>query len=206
MPPPFSTIYPTGMAQTSSNMSWFSQRIKGAIDRTIAEEQARAKAALEGGAPGSSHVRNSSSLSRTTSAVGTQASRRPRPSQDMSADGTAATSDPAVFEAAFVIDDTDETNTPSRVGTPVSTDKEGKGKDPATPASNTEPVKEGTDPLQNGDRSSVNRSAAGQTARSGTTTPSTTAELSPEIRVRLRKLDKLEKTYPGSCSFGTAAV
>lgn len=187
-------------------MSWFSQRIKGAIDRTIAEEQARAKAALEGGAPGSSHVRNSSSLSRTPSTAGTQASRRPRPSnnpsQDMSADGTAATSDPAVFEAAFVIDDTDETNTPSRVGTPVSTstDKEGKGKDSEKSTSNTEPVKEGTDPLQNGDRSSV-KSAAGQSSRSATLAPSTTAELSPEIRVRLRKLDKLEKTYPGPCSF-----
>lgn len=183
-------------------MSWFSQRIKGAIDRTIAEEQARAKAVLEGGAPGSSHVRNSSSLSRTPSAAGT---RRPRPfqnpSQDMSADGTAATSDPAVFEAAFVIDDTDETNTPSRVGTPISTDKEGKAKDPETPARNTEPVKEGTDPLQNGDRASV-KSAAGQTSRSATLTPSTTSELSPEIRVRLRKLDKLEKTYPGSYHFG----
>ena len=121
----------------------------------------------------------------------------------MSADGNAATSDPAVFEAAFVIDDTDETNTPSRVGTPVPNDKEGKGKDAEKMASNTEPVKEGTDPLQNGDRSSV-KSAA--TSRSATLAPSTTSELSPEICVRLRKLDKLEKTYPGPCSLGAAKV
>ncbi|MCV5185831.1 hypothetical protein OFB79_26820, partial [Escherichia coli] len=72
-----------------------------------------------------------------------------------------------------MIDDTDESNTPTRIGTPVSTDKEGKGKDTEKPAINTEPVKEGTDPLQNGDRSSVNKSPAGQTARERTTAPST---------------------------------
>ncbi|XWW94511.1 hypothetical protein V2A60_002454 [Cordyceps javanica] len=82
------------------------QRIRGAIDRTIAEEQARQRG---DDAPISRSASNSSRQ-------GPNAARRSRPSNG-NTDGveTPPNPDPAVFEAAFVIDDSDE---PSRAGTP----------------------------------------------------------------------------------------
>ena len=77
--------------------------------------------------------------------------------------------DPAVFEAAFVLDDSDD---PSRTGTPK----------PAPPE------KDAPDTAKDGLKPDAAES-------DGKDAPM--AELSPEIRQRLRKLEKLEATYPG---------
>ncbi|UKZ84458.1 Autophagy protein [Trichoderma asperellum] len=86
------------------------QRIKGAIDRTIAEEQARQQKALEAGSP---MARSASSASRAGEGGAGRRSRSKNP--DAEAGDAAPNPDPAIFEAAFVIDDSDE---PSRAGTP----------------------------------------------------------------------------------------
>lgn len=170
------------------------QRIKGAIDRTIAEEQAR-QLATDAASP-----RTSTSVSRSTSATPT--ARKPRlkkPSQDIGrdADAAATNTDPAVFEAAFVIDDEE----PSRSATPQppsaieknsdngdSNDSTAHGEKGDTAAGNT-----AKDSEKNGD--DEGRKSEGDKP---VPPPKTTAaDLPPDIRARLRKLDKLEKTYPG---------
>lgn len=173
------------------------QRLKGAIDRTIAEEQARQRAGQQAPAPGATAPRRS----RSSSTAGTQSSaRRPRPtkkasedlsSRDANGDG-APNPDPAVFEAAFVIDDMDDSAAPSRVATPALADKDAKagnsGNDTAQPAADA-PVNGTTEtPAGGGNGDASNTVAAAPT----------TSELPPEVRARLRKLEKLEKTYPGS--------
>ena len=93
-----------------------------------------------------------------------------------------------------MIDDTDEAATPSRVATPLSTEKDAQNKgsdkqDAAEPhpgGEKGEAAKEAIDQPEN-------TGAAGQAAA-----VPTAADLPPEVRIRLRKLDKLEKTYPGS--------
>ena len=96
------------------------QRLKGAIDSRIAEEQARAKASGSPATPGlgrSSSQRNSDSPAR-----------RPRTrSKVTSVDNGERGIDPAEFEAAFVIEDEDGTpgsTTPAtRTGTPKPGEK-----------------------------------------------------------------------------------
>ncbi|PHH69448.1 hypothetical protein CDD82_7748 [Ophiocordyceps australis] len=142
------------------------QRIRGAIDRTIAEEQARQRNHLD--ASGSSTPSRSASTSsrRAARSKATSLTDAPNP-------------DPAVFEAAFVIDDGDDA---SRAGTPKPLPPE---KDEAAP--------DGA-PLSNGAHD-ARRDA--ETARDGTADMAQDAsELTPEIKQRLRKLEKLEATYP----------
>jgi len=173
------------------------QRLKGAIDRTIAEEQARQRAGQPAPTPGTTAPRRS----RSSSTAGTQSpARRPRPTKKASEDLTARDAngdgapnpDPAVFEAAFVIDDMDDSAAPSRVATPALADKEPKagssGKDTTQPAADA-PVNGATETSASGGNGDANSTAA--------TTPAS-FELPPEVRARLRKLEKLEKTYPGS--------
>lgn len=170
------------------------QRIKGAIDRTIAEEQAR-QVAADAASP-----RASSSVSRSASSAST--ARKPRPkklSQDVGkdADNGAANTDPAVFEAAFVIDDEE----PSRSATPQppsaseKSTENGEAKNVAGDADKGDTLSGNTtkDPEKNGDNEG--RKSEGDKP---VPPPKTTAEdLPPEIRAKLRKLEKLEKTYPG---------
>lgn len=176
------------------------QRIKGAIDRTIAEEQARQKAlsdqaAAGGGGAAAGHTRQSSSVSRSNSAASTQA-RKPRQkkvAQDASkdAEGGAANPDPAVFEAAFVIDD-DE---PSRSSTPLppseqkekrSQNGDSKGDGDTGTGDNRDLEKKGTEAqTSDGDKSVPPPKST------------TSLELPPDVRAKLRKLEKLEATYPG---------
>uniref|UniRef100_A0A8H7N5U2 Uncharacterized protein n=1 Tax=Bionectria ochroleuca TaxID=29856 RepID=A0A8H7N5U2_BIOOC len=102
------------------------QRIRGAIDRTIAEEQARQRTLSEQGS-------NSRSASATRRNDAGRRQKGRTTSGDVGLD-TAPTADPAVFEEAFVIDDSEEpSRAPSRVGTPkptlpsaVSKDTDGK--------------------------------------------------------------------------------
>lgn len=176
------------------------QRIKGAIDRTIAEEQARARDSTSG----STNPRASSSVSRSNSAASTVRKAKPKkPGQDAAkdVDTGAANTDPAVFEAAFVIDDEE----PSRTATPLPpSSQEAKNGE-------TEDSKDGTaveddksdtgagntakDPEKDGD--DVGRKSEGDKPVPPPKTTTTTTDLPPDIRTRLRKLDKLEKTYPG---------
>lgn len=175
------------------------QRIKGAIDRTIAEEQARARDQ----SPGATAPRASSSVSRSNSATSAVKKTRPKKAgQDAAAkdaDAGAADTDPAVFEAAFVIDDEE----PSRSATPMPPtsqdskspengdtvdDKAEEGEKGGTGAGNT-----AKDTDKNGD--DEGRKSEGD--KPAPPPKPTTTELPPDVRAKLRKLEKLEKTYPG---------
>ncbi|KAL1856487.1 hypothetical protein VTK73DRAFT_8230 [Phialemonium thermophilum] len=176
------------------------QRIKGAIDRSIAEEQARQKAfaAQKDAVNSSSSSRRSGSISRSSSTrVVESTNRRQRPAKQGQAPETdvSADTDPAVFEAAFVIDDTDEgtpaASTPQTEehGDPV--DEQGQNGAPSDdpPGATSGPDK----PRQNGENKEDGTSNSSEKPAQQ---PGTTAELPPDIRAKLKKLEKLEKTYP----------
>lgn len=94
--------------------------------------------------------------------------------------------DPAVFEAAFVLDDGEDQ---SRGGTPKPSMPEDKA-EVGSAAAGTE----GTDASQqNGDKEKT-APAEGQSQAKKT---DSLADLPPEIKSKLRKLEKLEATYPG---------
>ncbi|KAK1641450.1 hypothetical protein BDP81DRAFT_133571 [Colletotrichum phormii] len=164
------------------------QRLKGAIDRTIAEEQARQEQARQRIEPGGTGTpRRSDSTSRSNQSP----ARRPRPKKaaaDAGAKddgGSPSNPDPAVFEAAFALDDSEE---PSRAGTPKpAADKDGNMD------KSEENVKDKAEEGQNGDKEQE-KGAEGAAAAAA---PPAAAELSPEVKMKLRKLEKLEKTYPG---------
>jgi hypothetical protein len=170
------------------------QRFKGSLDRVIAEEQARQKAANEQAGSGSSSgsPRQSSSVSRSNSAA--SAARKPRAkkqSQDVSKnDDSAANLDPAVFEAAFVIDDDDE---PSRANTPKppsddQAPQNGDGKDAGTSARSEGNAQSAKD---------AEARAKDDEQKPAPPPKNDTPELPPDVRTKLRKLEKLEATYPG---------
>lgn len=166
------------------------QRIRGAIDRTIAEEQARQKT-VDSATPS----RSGSTSSRRSDA--NPAGRRPRPKKP-SADITdtgAPNPDPAVFEAAFVIDDSDDQ---SRSGTPAPPPPPEKD----NVDSNGTSAQRGDEekmPQTNGTSTGQENAADGKGKKEGgdAAASAPAAELSPEIKQRLRKLEKLEATYPG---------
>jgi chromosome segregation ATPase len=174
------------------------QRITGAINRTIAEEQARQKAAsTDRTGPSSSSTRRSGSVSRHSDSP----VRRPRAkkqSQDASkeptnGDGT-VNLDPAVFEAAFILGDSEE---PSRANTPNPAAAEQEVKEKAEASSETPNANEAT-PVQNADKSSEEKRMAAKEGRTDDAMVLPAAELPPEVQSKLRKLEKLEATYPGS--------
>ena len=161
----------------------------GAIDRSIAEEQAK------------SNINSSATHSRTPSTSrknGTTAGKRAG-GKDASTDISDApvNPDPAVFEAAFVIDDSDD---PSRAGTP---------KPPGADDTDVKRKLENTtdDPLSNGSGKDA-QPAEGENqkeqvdgednAPAQAPKPTPPSDLTPEIRQKLRKLEKLEATYPGT--------
>lgn len=150
-----------------------SKRIKGAIDSRIAEEQARAKATGQPIASPASGVRRSTST-RTESPARRPARPKPREIDD----GTRGP-DPSEFETAFVIED--ESEPPSRVGTPASSTSK-----PDTMGENgtVDTASDGTD----------NPSEKG--SEKATQSP-ITSELPPDVKAKLRKLEKLESRYQG---------
>ncbi|RCI17379.1 hypothetical protein L249_1691 [Ophiocordyceps polyrhachis-furcata BCC 54312] len=164
------------------------QRIKGAIDRTIAEEQARQKSIAES----STTSRPPSNSSRRNESPA--AAKRPRAKRPSSVDTSdaAPNPDPAVFEAAFVIDDSDE---PSRAASPrpPQPSKDDSLQDPL--AESEKPAiddhAQGQDEKGSRDDGGPNRQAADPPSH-----PPAATGLTPEIRQRLRKLEKLEATYP----------
>lgn len=160
------------------------QRFKSAIDRTIAEEQARQQSAVQSRTPS----RTASTSSRKANASPTKRDGAKKAAADA---GDAANPDPAVFEAAFVIDDSDE---PSRAGTP----KPPAAADEAKAGTSTDQTS-GADgkPSETKDESATDKAAEGVADAPKPEPPAKPQELTPEIRQKLRKLEKLEATYPG---------
>ncbi|RYP27396.1 hypothetical protein DL768_011241 [Monosporascus sp. mg162] len=166
------------------------QSIKGAIDRTIAQEQARQKALADqrgnSSSPSASSDRRSVSVSRTDSAT----RRRPKkPSQDVANGDTGPNPDPAVFEAAFVIDD-DDGDAPK----PTPPEKDFKDANDDAPRTSEGDRKEAK-VAQNGEKP-VQEARSSSGDRPKDVANSAPAELSPQIKAKLRKLEKLESTYP----------
>ncbi|KAL2058151.1 hypothetical protein ABVK25_001769 [Lepraria finkii] len=145
------------------------QRLKGAIDSKIAEEQARQRLSQRPPSRSNSSAKRPSSraISPTKRAQGS----RGRQDGDPPAKGP----DPADFEPEFVIDD-DEA---SRTGTPRS----------------------GT-PRPAGDRNgttavgkSTQEDATLETGEAAADEPRSSSDLPTDVRVKLRKLEKLESRY-----------
>jgi hypothetical protein len=154
---------------TNKSISKKLQAFQGAINSRIAEEQARQKATAA--AP----VSRSASASRRSLSRTDSPSSRPRKSKPKEYDGSTRGADPSEFETNFVIDD--EAEEPSRVGTPATMDEK-------------EPLKaEDGVPAQAG---SVNG-----TEKGGDVEESPSIELPPDVRAKLRKLEKLESRYQG---------
>jgi hypothetical protein len=154
-----------------------SKRIKGAIDSRIAEEQARQKATAS-----PTVSRSASSARRSTSRTDSPSSR-PRKPKPKDYEGAPRGPDPSEFETAFVIED--ESEEPSRVGTPANMDEKAalKGED-ATPAA----------------AGSANGSEMGPEKEP----PPPHTELPADVRAKLRKLEKLESRYQGMSSYGNS--
>jgi len=152
------------------------QRLKGAIDSRIAEEQARQKSANSSSTTVS---RSASTSKRPTSRTDSPSSRPRKPRPKDNEVNTIRGPDPSEFENAFVIED--ESEGPSRVGTPAI----GEEKTAAMAESNTLGEAE---PLLESKEKAVEKPAQA---------PPKTSELPPEIRTKLRKLEKLESKYQG---------
>jgi hypothetical protein len=158
------------------------QRLKGAIDSRIAEEQARQKSASSADTTVS---RSASASKRLTSRTGSPSSRPRKPKPKDNEVNTARGPDPSEFENAFVIED--ESEEPSRVGTPSI------GEEKVTT------MAEGNAPTEAG-ASGESKEKAAETLEG----PPKAPELSPEIRTKLRKYEKLESKYQGRviCGLG----
>lgn len=150
------------------------QRLKGAIDSRIAEEQARQRL-------------SQASPSRSDSKTGRSSSRNLSPSKKASRqaargrqDGAPSTKgpDPADFEPESVIEDLVQ----SRSGTPK----------PPTDCNGTSTAEK---PHVRGDSSQE----SGETSTSAEE-PRTSSDLPTDVRVKLRKLEKLESRYHGGSS------
>lgn len=166
---------------TPSSILTVLQRIRGAIDARIAEEQARQKASQDG-----------LSRSNSTSAIrrgnnNSSSISRPRPRREgsnVSANVAPVRGpDPAEFDAEFVVGDEGSSGAVSRSasgrGTPVV---EGEG----------EKEKERT-----GEEGREAGHAREKSAASLAPMSPTGWELPTEVRVKLRRLDKLEGRYQG---------
>ncbi|PGG97606.1 hypothetical protein GX51_07238 [Blastomyces parvus] len=148
------------------------QRIKGAIDSRIAEEQARQKAAQESG----SLSRSNSNIRQPHARTASRAARLKRENGV-----SAKTPDPAEFDVDFVVGDDDSS---TRTSTPVQMPEAGRDANAGTAAD-----QEGTQGRK--------KEREIDSARPSNTTPEEPAqmELPTEVRVRLRRLDKLEGRY-----------
>lgn len=146
----------------------YPQRLRDAIDSRIAEEQARQKS-------------NQEALSRSNSARLPQGPGR-RPARPRRNTATPVRGpDPKEFEADFAIGDDD---TPSRSGTPQP--------EPATGG-------DGAADENDGEKTAVVESGGKEAAAGDKRTGQNQAlsELPPEVRAKLRRLDKMETRYHG---------
>ena len=196
------------------------QRLLGAIDARVAEEQARQKAAQEGLSRSSSTRRNvTGTPTRTSSRARRESSNNNSASTSVSATTTPPRGpDPTEFEPEFVIDDDDGVSS-SGVSTP-RVEKVRSNAGETTTSSDVDQRSDGGsgDTIVNGQSTSATSgdSTSSQIGAESVgdkkvstpkadieakTAPSTTSELSADVRVRLRRLDKLELKYQGIFSF-----
>ncbi|KAL8804761.1 MAG: hypothetical protein Q9182_002353 [Xanthomendoza sp. 2 TL-2023] len=147
------------------------QRLKGAIDSRIAEEQARQRSALT--SPPPSNVRKPSSRAESPATRTARQNASKRQNGETSGKGP----DPSEFEPEFVVDDSD---VPSRSNTPrpVMTTSE---------SSTLEPSRETTGEARDGKDRAEKASPDAPLA--------TPQELPTDVRVKLRKMEKLESRY-----------
>ena len=96
--------------------------------------------------------------------------------------------DPSEFENAFVIED--ESEEPSRVETPAIADEK------------TAPMAESNAGAEGGASGEVNEKAAEKAAEPSPKAP----EVSPDIRTKLKKLDRMETKYQGRVLRGPGLV
>ena len=164
------------------------QRLKGAIDSRIAEEQARQRVSQ------SSPSRSNSGARRPPSRSSSPAVRAARNRQAESKGGDPAQKgpDPKEFEPDFVIDDED---LPSRSVTPrPGQTKNGEVKSVETTAEQA--------PAGDGGQQPKEEKESGETSPATATAP----ELPTDVRVKLRKLEKLEARYQGKLRPGTSII
>lgn len=150
-----------------------SQRLKGAIDARIAEEQQRQKATQP------TTPSRSNSAPRRSSSRNLSPSTRTARGKDADSSKTAPAGkgpDPSEFDPEFVIGE--EEDQPSRAGTP-------------RPKEKAQPTEAGA---ENGEAKEETPTADSDEK------PDKTPEIPPEVQQRLRKLDKLEPKYTGAWS------
>ncbi|KAL8694208.1 MAG: hypothetical protein Q9218_001095 [Villophora microphyllina] len=149
------------------------QRLKGAIDSRIAEEQARQRSALTSPPPLGNGARRQTSRAESPA----QRARRPNASSRQNGEVSGKGLDPSEFDPEFVIDDSD---VPSRSGTPRPVPSRS---DSAVMETAEKPSAEAT----YGEDGQEKAQPDGASAAS--------QELPTDVRVKLRKLDKLESRY-----------
>ena len=151
------------------------QRLKGAIDSRIAEEQARQRATHSPPARSSLEARRSSSRTQSPS----KRIPRNKGQSEKEGDPPGKGPDPSEFEPEFVIEDDSQ---PSRIGTPKPTqgsdgDATGEGE-----------LVEKAPQVEDGEVQEI---------APGNAPSSPFLELPLEVRTKLRKLGKLESRYQG---------
>lgn len=149
--------------------------MKGAIDSTIAAEQARQRASQ------STPSRSNSGAKKPLSRAASPAVRSTRTKQVERKEGEGSQNgpDPTEFEPRFVIEDDD---TPSRASTPRPI------LDKAQDGTPDEPLNEKATSVEE-QQASENITEGNEAAK--------TPELPPDVRLKLRKLEKLESRYQG---------
>ncbi|KAJ8121412.1 hypothetical protein ONZ43_g2127 [Nemania bipapillata] len=144
-------------------------RIKDAIDRTLAEEQARHKASNE----------------RQANADESAATFSAQPKQPALAGST--NPDPAVFEAAFKLEDESEPSSRATTPKPAVSGGDTKGS-----SGKNGPGKNNAKQGQNDD---TEKAAGADTSKPSDPTAATPPDIPPNLKSRLKKLDRLEATY-----------
>ena len=147
------------------------QRIKASIDSALEQEQAKARALHQ------SPARSAAGAKKVTSRAISPTRRLNRQSSKSRQDNASKAPDPADFEAEFVIDDEEL----SRSGTPKPA-ADGNRRDGVEDAAASRPAV-----VENEQENSTKEA---EPALQGD-------ELPTDVRVKLRKLDKLEGKYHG---------
>lgn len=148
------------------------QRLKGAIDSRIAEEQARQRLSQVSPTRSASNARRPAARDESPATRSTRTGARGRRDGDTPGRGP----DPAEFEPEFVIGEDDA---PSRVGTPMLAEQKRQL-----------PSESGNDGTLDGSEPPAQERATSKEVP--------TSDLPTDVRVKLRKLDKLESKYHGS--------
>ena len=145
------------------------QRLKGAIDSRIAEEQARQRAAVTSASPS----RSGSTAGRRSVSRNLSPSKRPKPSERAEL-STGKGPDPSEFDSDFILGDDGARN-----GVPKGEvfGKDAEERKAVEPSVNTLDI----------NMAPENGEAATPTEHGG--------EMSTEVRVKLRKLERLESKY-----------